>query len=132
MRKTSRSGADNAASASRTAALTSCVACVAQLNGLRAPTAISQVIECQIAGDLEDPGPHDQFARLWHTRARDPQENFLCQIVRRLPLADDPAEVAEHARSMFGEEDVGVSHALGSRGKNPSEGQSCHGAIGNC
>ena len=87
----------------------------ADADQVRAPLAIANVIQRQVAGDSRDPGAAPGRFSLRHRRARDTEKDLLREVPRGVGVSDDPPQIAEHAVPMFGEEYFGVGHVFGVR-----------------
>ena len=74
--------------------------------------AVAQVVQDEVARDLEHPGAVPGCVRLRHFRARDAQKHFLRQVLGSLRPADHPAQVPEHPLPVQGEKDFSCGHAF--------------------
>src|SRR6185295_4568716 len=67
----------------------------------RAPAVM---VERDVSGDLEQPGPDLAVRRRRDRRAADPHEHVLGQVARGVRLANRPAEIPEQAILVGGEQ----------------------------
>lgn len=58
---------------------------------------LAVVIECEVPGDLKQPGPHLGVRGLGNGASTHAQEHILRQIARRLGMTDRPVEIPDQA-----------------------------------
>ena len=98
---------------------------VDEFDQMRPAAGVAPVIERQVARDAKDPGPQCVRRDVRHRPARNPEEHLLRQV-RRLALADNPAQIAEHAIAMGREEHLRVHSRLIPAPNNTGGAESSH------
>ena len=68
------------------------------------------MIECEIAGDAEEPGAQVAVRSGRDRGSGDAQEDVLRQVTRRVSVPDGPAQVAKQPPLVFDKEPLGAGH----------------------
>jgi hypothetical protein len=86
--------------------------CILQIDGVRSAPNVTPVVERQVPRDAEHPGALAVRCRRGNRASGHAKEDLLGQV-RRIPVADDPAEVAEDPVSVRGKENMGSRQQVG-------------------